>query len=258
MNTQIFALTNKYRTLSIAFLTIVLLQTLVLVYMIGSRQYILSTGTSVLLETIPIDPRSLFSGDYVRLDYKISNIDLSDIPGDKNFKRGDTVYVTLQDTSSQSSQVPKVPSNGITNTVTSTAESLPSVPSNDSNRFWKPVYISKTAPEHDSQAYPNPSAIQSNANKVVIRGIATQKTNTALNADPELMAMQNPDGLKEILTVWYGIEQYYVPEGKGLALEQAAAQRQLFVKVKIDKFGHAAIAGLVADGQDVYQEKLFN
>jgi len=69
--------------------------TLVLVGMVAMKQYTLSTGTLVTLETRPVDPRSLFRGDYVRLRYTISLLDLKELSGDTNFDRGDTIYVVL-------------------------------------------------------------------------------------------------------------------------------------------------------------------
>lgn len=76
---------------------IIAFQTLALLFMIGMRQWTLNTGTSVILETLPVDPRSLFSGDYVRLNYKISNIRVDEISGDRDFKRHDCVYVLLEE-----------------------------------------------------------------------------------------------------------------------------------------------------------------
>lgn len=74
---------------------IALLQSLALIGMVGMKQYTLSTGVPVVLKTEPIDPRSLFSGDYVRLNYSISRLSLDDLGGDKDFKRGDKIYVVL-------------------------------------------------------------------------------------------------------------------------------------------------------------------
>ena len=74
---------------------VVLVQTLILLGMIGMRQWTLATGIPVILETQPIDPRSLFSGDYVRLNYKVSDLRLEDLAGDRMFKRHDTVFVVL-------------------------------------------------------------------------------------------------------------------------------------------------------------------
>jgi uncharacterized membrane-anchored protein len=77
-----------------ALLAVVL--TAVLVGMIGMKQWTLTTGTPVLLETAPVDPRSLFRGDYVRLNYKISRLDLSKLGGDKDFSAHDTAWVVLE------------------------------------------------------------------------------------------------------------------------------------------------------------------
>ena len=74
---------------------VVLVQTLILLAMIGMRQWTLATGIPVILETQPIDPRSLFSGDYVRLNYKVSDLRLEELAGDRLFKRHDTVFVVL-------------------------------------------------------------------------------------------------------------------------------------------------------------------
>ncbi len=67
--------------------------------MIADKQWTLNTGTPVVLQTEPIDPRSLFMGDYARLAYPISRLHLDGetaLGGDKDFKRHDTVWVALQ------------------------------------------------------------------------------------------------------------------------------------------------------------------
>jgi uncharacterized membrane-anchored protein len=40
--------------------------------LIVQKEQLLATGTPVLLELAPVDPRSLIQGDYMRLDYTIS------------------------------------------------------------------------------------------------------------------------------------------------------------------------------------------
>lgn len=74
---------------------VVLLQSTALIVMIGMKQYTLATGTPIVLKTAPIDPRSLFSGDYVRLNYDISRLQPAQLGGDRDFARGDSVYVAL-------------------------------------------------------------------------------------------------------------------------------------------------------------------
>lgn len=76
-------------------LIIAIVQALFLCGMVAAKQYTLNTGTPVLLETQPIDPRSLFRGDYVRLNYAINNIDLGTAAGDDAFERHDAIFVVL-------------------------------------------------------------------------------------------------------------------------------------------------------------------
>ncbi len=75
---------------------LITLQTLVLGAMIGMKQWTLSTGIPVVLETQPIDPRSLFQGDYVRLNYTISTLDLAKLSSDRPFKAHERIYVLLR------------------------------------------------------------------------------------------------------------------------------------------------------------------
>ena len=51
----------------------------------------------------------------------------------------------------------------------------------------------------------------------------------------------------DVITVDYGVEQYFIPEGRGLEIEQAL---ELEVRVKINRAGTAAIDALIVDGED--------
>lgn len=75
---------------------VLVLQTLVLIAMVGMKQWTLTTGMPILLETEPIDPRSLFRGDYVRLKYVITEIQLDQLDGDDEFDEHDVIYIVLQ------------------------------------------------------------------------------------------------------------------------------------------------------------------
>ncbi len=57
----------------------------------------LSGGTTILLETRPVDPRDLLRGDYVILNYKISDVPLSMFspPRTNAPDAGETIYVAL-------------------------------------------------------------------------------------------------------------------------------------------------------------------
>ena len=58
----------------------------------------LATGKVVLLETQPVDPRDLLRGDYITLNYKISDVPLNDFsPLQTNsLPSGTSVYVALE------------------------------------------------------------------------------------------------------------------------------------------------------------------
>ena len=57
------------------------------------RAAILRNGQEARLEVVPVDPRDLFRGDYVVLDYRIGTVNA---PLDGAFTRGQQVFVTLR------------------------------------------------------------------------------------------------------------------------------------------------------------------
>jgi len=82
----------------ILFIAVVIGQISVLGFMITKRLLLLKNGKKILIECQPRDPRSLFSGDYVILNYKISRLN-REIFVDSNlesYKRNDTVFVALE------------------------------------------------------------------------------------------------------------------------------------------------------------------
>ncbi|MDH3320201.1 MAG: GDYXXLXY domain-containing protein [Betaproteobacteria bacterium] len=54
-------------------------QLLVLLWMAGEREWVFRTGQVVYLRTAPIDPRDLFRGDFVRLQYEINSVRRADV-----------------------------------------------------------------------------------------------------------------------------------------------------------------------------------
>lgn len=59
------------------------------------------------------------------------------------------------------------------------------------------------------------------------------------------------------LTIKYGLESYFVPEGEGGKLEQARNQQKLRVVTAVLPSGRAAIKRLLLDGEPVYEEPLY-
>lgn len=73
---------------------VALVQTAILGYMVYDRASLIAGGREILLQTEPVDPRSLFRGDYVILNYAISNV--SGLPAEPAARPGELWHVTLQ------------------------------------------------------------------------------------------------------------------------------------------------------------------
>jgi uncharacterized membrane-anchored protein len=80
------------RNLWLATGAVALIQAAVLGWMIFDRARLLQNGQEIVLEVIPVDPRSLFQGDYVTLTYDISRVPAPDAHA---VARGTDIYTTL-------------------------------------------------------------------------------------------------------------------------------------------------------------------
>jgi hypothetical protein len=62
-----------------------------------TQERVLRVGKAILLETQPVDPRDLLSGDFIQLNYKISNVPtkLFSPPIGGNLPTGSIVFVAL-------------------------------------------------------------------------------------------------------------------------------------------------------------------
>ena len=81
------------------FISVVGLQMVFLLAVAGFIQAKINSGQVVVLKVVPVDPRSLFMGNYMDLRYDISSVDLAKVPhSDKAelFTSYKVVYVTLQ------------------------------------------------------------------------------------------------------------------------------------------------------------------
>lgn len=163
-----------------------ILQSLVLAGMIAMKQWTLATGTEVVLETAPIDPRSLFRGDYVRLNYMISRLTAGE-----GFAPGDAAYVLLR----------------------------------EEQPYWAFVSV------HRERPAPPPG-------HVVLKG----RVRSA--------------GIGDI-TLSYGIETYFVPEGEGRELERPRPGDVVSLRIAVDRFGKAGIKAVLVNGEARYEERLF-
>jgi uncharacterized membrane-anchored protein len=89
-------MTGSRRTL-LALAAVALAQTAVLAWMVIDRITLLQTGREIVLPIVPVDPRDLFRGEYVRLAYPAAQVALAPADG-VPVKRNETLYVTLTKT----------------------------------------------------------------------------------------------------------------------------------------------------------------
>lgn len=82
--------------ISIGLVSVILLQLAVLGGEYLGAVYPLWTGKEVRLKVVPFDPRSLFRGNYARLNYDISRLNTSDLQEIKSPRNGEIVYVSLK------------------------------------------------------------------------------------------------------------------------------------------------------------------
>jgi uncharacterized membrane-anchored protein len=72
-----------------------LIQTALIVVMVYDRVRVLRAGSEVTLQTRPVDPRDFLRGDYVVLNYEISNLPAGELKDTPSQGRGTPVFVKL-------------------------------------------------------------------------------------------------------------------------------------------------------------------
>lgn len=72
-----------------------LLQTGLLTQMVVGQVRLLNSPIEAVLKTRPVDPRDIFRGDYVILNYEIENLRSDHVSIEKGLKPGEEVYLTL-------------------------------------------------------------------------------------------------------------------------------------------------------------------
>jgi uncharacterized membrane-anchored protein len=237
------------------FLLVVTLQILALAAMVLHKDSWLASGTKILLKSQPVDPRDLFRGDYVRLSYDISSIDVSQLPTGENFQRNDTVYVTLGRTAEgtwQALAVSRTQPQGVI-FIAGRAQGAPHpVASWDvtlalddgSSRTLSPTWFDfregdriiacvdrRGTPRHMDREGGRSDCWDKEWQKLTGTVTAARQTSSRR------------------LSVEYGIESYFVEEGKGRTLEAGRDARELQVEVSLRPDGRALISRLLLDGR---------
>jgi len=160
----------------------VLLQILVLCSITFTAYLPLKTGQPITLATVPVDPRSLFRGNYARLRYEISNLPIQDINRLVRPRQNEIIYVIL---------------------------------SRDSNGIHRYKGVSLTKPDQG----------------VFIRGRIRETSRSQASG-------------WTTYPVTYGIEAWFAPKEKALALEKQLRHSGV-AKIRVSKNGKAALEAIV-------------
>ena len=207
------------RNLWIAVGLVIALQSAALIWMIVDRVMLLRSGKEVTVEVVPVDPRDIFRGEYVVLGYSFTGTGDTVMPA--GTKRGDRVYSVLR----RSRDEPKV--DGAPNV------DAPS-PNGGQTQGSKWVLVSV------ARSYPD----KIEPGETVLSGIASD-------------IWRNAEKAIDYGRIRYGIETYFVPEGKGRALEEMVRDKKIEAVLAVGATGQAAIKALMIDGKRVHKEPLF-
>ena len=71
-------------------------QLIVLAGMVVNAALPLWTGTEIRVRTVPVDPRSIFRGNYARLGYEFGTLPEGALNGEEDLRVGEVVYVRLE------------------------------------------------------------------------------------------------------------------------------------------------------------------
>lgn len=93
-----FKNSNLSRTVVLKILlAVVFAQVLMLAGEYLNSVYPIWFGKEIKLKTIPVDPRSIFRGNYARLNYDISRLPLAEIHKDTSLRQHTIVYISLKE-----------------------------------------------------------------------------------------------------------------------------------------------------------------
>ena len=84
------------RVIVLALGAAIVFQIIVLAGMVAGAAMPLWTGTEVRVATEPVDPRSVFRGNYARLNYAFSTLPEDALDVDRVLRTGEVVYVSLR------------------------------------------------------------------------------------------------------------------------------------------------------------------
>ena len=207
----------------IVLLSIIVLQIVSLVVFVIYQENLKGSGTKVVLQTIPIDPRDLLRGEYVDLRYEISDVTVENVSCYRLCLGYD-----LEDSSNRPRSRKDFLSSAYGETIYILLTKEPYRDETQANLLDSSWYVYDIS---ESNSFDNkPVEIES----VVVKGRIEEIEEVFTEIDSLIR-----------ITVDYGIEQYFLEEGKGVMVENADDVK---VEVTIANNGKAFITDLIVDG----------
>jgi len=238
--------------MKIKFVIIVLLQTILLTCIIAYRQYWVATGEKILLKSAPVDPRDIFRGDYVALRYDISSLDLDTVTTKEVFGPKDKVFVTLQKRTdgtcgalSISKTVPVARKTFIQGrTLGETRQSSWEVEVKDDGGA---IHALKPAWFEGSKIGDAVVFCVDEKNGVInfYKNDSPHKPSCPTQRTITGSVESITETKKRFLNVEYGIESFFVEEGRGRVIESTRSRGDLKTEVSLRKDGKGIITGLI-------------
>ena len=208
--------------------SIIILQILSLVVFVIYQESLKDTGTKVVLQTIPVDPRDLLRGEYVALRYEISEVTIENI---RCYRL--CLGYDLEDTSNRPRSRKEFLSSIQGENIYILLTKQPYRPETQTTPPDSSWYVYDI---NDSYSFDNkPEGIES----VIIKGRIDEVEEIFTEIDSLIR-----------ISVDYGIEQYFIEEGKGTVVENADDVK---VETKIANNGKAFITDLIVDDMSLNQ-----
>ena len=208
--------------------SIIILQILSLVVFVIYQESLKDTGTKVVLQTIPVDPRDLLRGEYVALRYEISEVTIENI---RCYRL--CLGYDLEDTSNRPRSRKEFLSSIQGENIYILLTKQPYRPETQTIPPDSSWYVYDI---NDSYSFDNkPEGIES----VIIKGRIDEVEEIFTEIDSLIR-----------ISVDYGIEQYFIEEGKGTVVENADDVK---VETKIANNGKAFITDLIVDDMSLNQ-----
>ena len=236
------------------FILLILLQVVLLIGMIAYRHYWVVTGKRVLLKTEPVDPRDIFRGDYVQLRYEISTINLDEMGIRYQFRPMERVYVHLEknpDGTFRAGSISRELPEGKTFiqgrakfTTTLTKWEITLRDDSGQVHFLRPPWMGNVKKRDrvtfclDEQGRVTQSFKEDDSYKPKCRARSLQGIIEEIKTSRSM-----------VLEVEYGIESFFVEEGRGRKIESSRDARKVIMEIALRKDGRGTITALLMEGK---------